>query len=293
MPSSAPATTQTCTLSLHDALPISGTGKTFTATERFCWLVEQGAAPDQILTVTFSERAAEELRVRITNELSSRRPDLGAQALDGAWRSEEHTSELQSRFDLVCRLLLPPPLRPALFPYTTLFRSRAPERRSPRPSDSAGWSNRAPHRTRSSRSHSASAPPRSCGFGSPTSFHRGGRTSAPRRWTEPGDRKSTRLNSSHVSISYAVFCSRHHSDLHSFPTRRSSDLGHRKDVHRDRAILLAGRTGRRTGPDPHGHIQRARRRGAAGSDHQRAFIAAAGPRRPGVGRSLEIGRAHV
>src|SRR5699024_10558927 len=38
------------------------------------------------------------------------------------------------------------------------------------------------------------------------------------------DRKSTRLNSSHVSISYAVFCS--HGDLHSFPTRRSSDLGH-------------------------------------------------------------------
>src|SRR5207248_9235567 len=62
-----------------------GTGKTFTATERFCWLVEQGAAPDQILTVTFSERAAEELRVRMPNELSSRRPDLGARGLDGAW----------------------------------------------------------------------------------------------------------------------------------------------------------------------------------------------------------------
>src|SRR5689334_6760275 len=37
-----------------------------------------------------------------------------------------------------------------------------------------------------------------------------------------GDRKSTRLNSSHSSISYAV-----HRDLHSFPTRRSSDLGWR------------------------------------------------------------------
>src|SRR5690606_16300291 len=33
------------------------------------------------------------------------------------------------------------------------------------------------------------------------------------------DRKSTRLNSSHVKISYAV-----HRSLHSFPTRRSSDL---------------------------------------------------------------------
>src|SRR5437773_1963984 len=35
------------------------------------------------------------------------------------------------------------------------------------------------------------------------------------------DRKSTRLNSSHITISYAVFHTRY---LHSFPTRRSSDL---------------------------------------------------------------------
>src|SRR5699024_4170532 len=42
-----------------------------------------------------------------------------------AGRSEEHTSELQSRFDLVCRLLLEPARPPCsiLFPYTTLFRS--------------------------------------------------------------------------------------------------------------------------------------------------------------------------
>src|SRR5690606_32173732 len=38
------------------------------------------------------------------------------------------------------------------------------------------------------------------------------------------DRKSTRLNSSHVKISYAVFCFSHPLHLHSFPTRRSSDL---------------------------------------------------------------------
>src|SRR5438105_3682065 len=63
-------------------------------------------------------------------------------------RSEEHTSELQSRVDLVCRLLLEKkknrlvawlteiplcvlsltrrPTTPPLFPYTTLFRSEAP-----------------------------------------------------------------------------------------------------------------------------------------------------------------------
>src|SRR5690242_5563625 len=41
-------------------------------------------------------------------------------------RSEEHTSELQSHVNLVCRLLLVrPPQRPTLFPYTTLFRSVA------------------------------------------------------------------------------------------------------------------------------------------------------------------------
>ena len=67
-----------------------GTGKTFTATERFCWLVEQGVAPDHILAVTFSDRAAEELRERITRELSGRRPDLGSQMLDGAWIGTFH-----------------------------------------------------------------------------------------------------------------------------------------------------------------------------------------------------------
>jgi DNA helicase-2/ATP-dependent DNA helicase PcrA len=77
-----------------------GTGKTFTATERFCWLVERGVPPDQILTVTFNDRAAEELRQRITKELAARRPDLGragraqgapsVQTLDGAWIGTFH-----------------------------------------------------------------------------------------------------------------------------------------------------------------------------------------------------------
>src|SRR5690606_31614074 len=38
-------------------------------------------------------------------------------------RSEEHTSELQSRENLVCRLLLRRAPSSLLFPYTTLFRS--------------------------------------------------------------------------------------------------------------------------------------------------------------------------
>ena len=68
-----------------------GTGKTFTATERFCWLVEQAVPPDRILTVTFSDRAAEELRQRITSELTARRPDLGANALDSSWIGTFHS----------------------------------------------------------------------------------------------------------------------------------------------------------------------------------------------------------
>src|SRR3712207_9197324 len=34
----------------------------------------------------------------------------------------------------------------------------------------------------------------------------GGRAESPRGLRPPGDRKSTRLNSSHANISYAVFC---------------------------------------------------------------------------------------
>src|SRR6185436_20468798 len=62
-------------------------------------------------------------------------------------------------------LMLRPPPRSTLFPYTTLFRSRGARATNPI--------------TR----HGAGGPPR------------------PRR-----DRKSTRLNSSHQIISYAVFC---------------------------------------------------------------------------------------
>src|SRR5690606_41923611 len=71
-------------------------------------------------------------------------------------------------------LLIPPPPTSTLFPYTTLFRSRgAPSGRG------RGRRGRSRHR--------------------PQPGHGGSR----RPWA---DRKSTRLNSSHVKISYAVFC---------------------------------------------------------------------------------------
>src|SRR5207249_10869951 len=93
---------------------------------------------------------------------------------------------------LLCPPPPPPPPRPPPFPYTTLFRSPAvrpagtcPAARLPA---TAPWANSwarparlAPTATRPPYLNVSSSPP-------------------------PTDRKSTRLNSSHVSISYAVFC---------------------------------------------------------------------------------------
>src|SRR5699024_11726851 len=91
---------------------------------------------------------------------------------------------LLDRLSYICFLRSLPrrPPRSTLFPYTTLFRSRDPSFRT-----TAGRA-RPP----------GSAPRRRIGC---RAAHRRARTSAVR-----GDRKSTRLNSSHVSISYAVFC---------------------------------------------------------------------------------------
>src|SRR5207248_6587353 len=86
-------------------------------------------------------------------------------------------------------LRLPRPQRSTLFPYTTLFRSRATGPRAPhRPERS--------RRLRPTRGRPrVPFPPR----GLPVSLP------AAREAKEP-DRKSTRLNSSHRTISYAVFC---------------------------------------------------------------------------------------
>src|SRR5438034_8056574 len=78
-----PATTQIYTLSLHDALPIS----------RARGAPRHGAKPGG---ATGQGRRVDRPAVR------SRRS--GRHAAGG--RSEEHTSELQSHSDLVCRLLL-------------------------------------------------------------------------------------------------------------------------------------------------------------------------------------------
>src|SRR5699024_12277158 len=98
--------------------------------------------------------------------------------------------------------LRPPPTSP-LFPYTTLFRSRRPggRRRRPRPraallQEAGGMSALGVYLPGTSPMHRAPA---------------GAKISAlvvlvVAMSVLVRDRKSTRLNSSHVSISYAVFC---------------------------------------------------------------------------------------
>src|SRR5437762_2564908 len=122
---------------------------------------------------------------------------------------------------LVCRLL-PLPLF-ALFPYTTLFRSdsrlHSPNSRPPRVRPALV------DRRRGRAGRSAAARRRPVRV-RPAAVHDGaGRLLLPRPACLGArllDRKSTRLNSSHRCISYAVFC--HFLSLLSFPTRRSSDL---------------------------------------------------------------------
>src|SRR3712207_9331814 len=86
-------------------------------------------------------------------------------------------------------LMIRRPPRSTLFPYTTLFRSTASERRRRR-----GGTTPCGYDADGARaSHRPGASPPSRGGG-----RIGGGGSI--------DRKSTRLNSSHANISYAVFC---------------------------------------------------------------------------------------
>src|SRR3712207_8350654 len=77
------------------------------------------------------------------------------------------------------------PPRSTLFPYTTLFRSRRPERDEQGPGPEPG---------------AVGDGPRDQGRGD----HREHQLEHAER--QHRDRKSTRLNSSHANISYAVFC---------------------------------------------------------------------------------------
>src|SRR2546427_7714917 len=80
------------------------------------------------------------------------------------------------------------PPRSTLFPYTTLFRSRGPDRAELQARD------RSPVRPVEENQAQVGLRPGA------------GAAAAPAPGRSPTDRKSTRLNSSHSQISYAVFC---------------------------------------------------------------------------------------
>src|SRR5690606_40097938 len=89
-----PATTEIYTLSLHDALPICA--------DSLAAYVEHGFVDDPDGTVSLACAPEDEARVFE----APNKPTLDDVAVIATPRSEEHTSELQSRENLVCRLLL-------------------------------------------------------------------------------------------------------------------------------------------------------------------------------------------
>src|SRR5207245_11362369 len=96
------------------------------------------------------------------------------------------SAPIRVQFGLFLFLLLPPPPRPPLFPYTTLFRSPLPVHGRATPAKRPhAVDHLLPfrHRLVAQRRQVRDQP------------------QIPEQ-----DRKSTRLNSSHGSISYAVFC---------------------------------------------------------------------------------------
>src|SRR3712207_7956328 len=84
------ATTEIYTLSLHDALPISASSTT------------PSGCRDPVTSIRIVRRS----RYTSTERSSPSSPRAIAWATRSIARSEEHTSELQSRQYLVCRLLL-------------------------------------------------------------------------------------------------------------------------------------------------------------------------------------------
>src|SRR5437868_12454780 len=88
-----PPTTPIYTLSLHDALPIFHVSRKYPAISPKNSPSVKPIIAAAIASVTVLPTA------RITSDNTGRPVAMEL-------RSEEHTSELQSRFDLVCRLLL-------------------------------------------------------------------------------------------------------------------------------------------------------------------------------------------
>src|SRR5207253_9788849 len=104
-----------------------------------------------------------------------------------------HSCDGMTTFIYLFSLRLRPPPRSTLFPYTTLFRSPPPGYARPPLDDVSPGSARRPEQP--------------AGAARPGALLRIKRQHRPgEKIPRTGDRKITRLNSSHVAISSAVFC---------------------------------------------------------------------------------------
>src|SRR5205085_12637357 len=97
----APAPTEIYTLSLHDALPIC-----FVPRVAVTWCSSATKSPFPESDVdTAANVPPDSSAIRCMRANTFARPRT-AELSGGTFRSEEHTSELQSQSNLVCRLLL-------------------------------------------------------------------------------------------------------------------------------------------------------------------------------------------
>src|SRR5437868_9289968 len=92
-----------CPTAEHDALPFEGQ-----RADRFVVAVAVSSQHGEIVSrpAGLFQGAAGIFVKRLSQEFGAGPAHLDDARLAAALRSEEHTSELQSRFDLVCRLLL-------------------------------------------------------------------------------------------------------------------------------------------------------------------------------------------
>src|SRR5206468_13013931 len=101
-----PYRTDIYTLSLHDALPISDHTSSRSVDSRVAALVAASAGScrsGRFRTTRDGRMAADEQCAQNGISQLGLRPRAAACYHPGVSRSEEHTSELQSRSDLVCR----------------------------------------------------------------------------------------------------------------------------------------------------------------------------------------------